>query len=175
MNINIQKAMADWERKHNLYTVNRCYGAKYQRHVTPEEIMELCNAVARTAQEQLNELAKLLPDCFYMDPPDGGAVSLQEQFQRMANDARLFRAAPVSHIGDLLSDAMDRAVDNGANSISMPDEYVGIAAWLCDVVHGPEYEKWLSQQNKSNLRIEKHLDGFLLTCGKPMYGGNDAE
>lgn len=33
-------------------------------------------------------------------------------------------------IGQLLTDAMDKAVSNGANSVSMPDEYVELAAWL---------------------------------------------
>ena len=33
-------------------------------------------------------------------------------------------------IGQLLTDAMDKAVENGANSVSMPDEYVELAAWL---------------------------------------------
>jgi hypothetical protein len=40
---------------------------------------------------------------------------------------------PRDAIEKLLSEAMDRAVANGANSVSMPDEYVEIAAWLCGV------------------------------------------
>ncbi len=35
-----------------------------------------------------------------------------------------------STIGKLLADAMSVAVSNGANSVSMPDEYVELAAWL---------------------------------------------
>jgi len=35
-------------------------------------------------------------------------------------------------IGRLLADAMDVAVSNGADSRSMPDEYVSLAVWLCD-------------------------------------------
>ena len=38
--------------------------------------------------------------------------------------------APVESIGKLLSDAMAQAVANGANSVSMPDEIVEVAAWL---------------------------------------------
>jgi hypothetical protein len=37
---------------------------------------------------------------------------------------------PYAAIGRLLVEAMDRAVANGANSVSMPDDYVAIAAWL---------------------------------------------
>jgi hypothetical protein len=38
--------------------------------------------------------------------------------------------APTEAIDKLLSEAMERAVSNGANSVSMPDELVEIAAWL---------------------------------------------
>ena len=37
---------------------------------------------------------------------------------------------PLGAIGLLLSEAMDQAVSNGAKSVSMPDHYVEIAAWL---------------------------------------------
>ena len=33
----------------------------------------------------------------------------------------------------VLTELMDIAVTNGANSISMPDDYVLIAAWLCGI------------------------------------------
>lgn len=37
------------------------------------------------------EFAKILPGPNYMDPPDGGDVSVIEQFRRMAEDARKWR------------------------------------------------------------------------------------
>jgi hypothetical protein len=37
---------------------------------------------------------------------------------------------PTEAIGKLLAQMMDVAVANGANSVSMPDEYVEVAAWL---------------------------------------------
>lgn len=40
-------------------------------------------------------------------------------------------AAPIDAISKLLSEAMDRAVSNGADSRSMPDEYVAIAHFTC--------------------------------------------
>lgn len=43
------------------------------------------------------------------------------------------RGIPVGAIDTLLAQAMEIAVKNGANSVSMPDEYVEIAAWLCGV------------------------------------------
>lgn len=47
------------------------------------------------------------------------------------------KSAPVEAIGNLLAQAMDQAVANGANSVSMPDEYVEIAAWLAST-HGEQ-------------------------------------
>lgn len=38
------------------------------------------------------QLSALLPGTYYMDPPDGGDVSLLEQLRRMAEDARRWRA-----------------------------------------------------------------------------------
>jgi hypothetical protein len=40
---------------------------------------------------------------------------------------------PVESIGKVLAEVMDLAVANGANSVSMPDHYVEIAAWLSGV------------------------------------------
>lgn len=40
------------------------------------------------------------------------------------------RAIPFDAISQLLRDAMQQACDNGANSISMPDEYVAIAHFV---------------------------------------------
>lgn len=39
-------------------------------------------------------------------------------------------SVPIDSIGKLLTQAMDVAVANGANSVSMPDELVEVAAWL---------------------------------------------
>lgn len=53
---------------------------------------------ARPAPEALGaagvseaDLVALLPGTYYMDPPDGGSVTLLEQLQRMAKDAARFR------------------------------------------------------------------------------------
>ncbi|KVN25593.1 hypothetical protein WJ63_15800 [Burkholderia pyrrocinia] len=39
------------------------------------------------------DLSALLPGTYYMDPPDGGDVSLLEQLRRMAADAARYRSA----------------------------------------------------------------------------------
>ncbi len=43
------------------------------------------------------------------------------------------RSVPREAIAKLLTEAMDAAVANGADRRSMPDEYVEIAAWLCEI------------------------------------------
>ena len=37
------------------------------------------------------DLLNLLPSVYYMDPPDGGSVTVIEQLQRMAKDAERYR------------------------------------------------------------------------------------
>ena len=48
---------------------------------------------AKAAGDELTHaaLVTLLPGTYYMDPPDGGSVTLLEQLQRMAKDAERYR------------------------------------------------------------------------------------
>ena len=46
-------------------------------------------------------------------------------------------SVPREAINKMLTQLMDLAVSNGANSISMPDEYVEVAAWLCGIPAQP--------------------------------------
>lgn len=45
------------------------------------------------AREIMQYVMTLLPSVYYMDPPDGGDVSVLEQLRRMANDAAKYRAS----------------------------------------------------------------------------------
>ena len=45
--------------------------------------------------------------------------------------------APLEAIGKVVTDLMNHYVSNGANSVSMPDECVEVAAWLCGVKTKP--------------------------------------
>ncbi len=47
------------------------------------------------------------------------------------------KPTPMKEIGMMLGWLMDMAVENGANSVSMPDEYVAVAHFLC---YPEEYE-----------------------------------
>lgn len=40
---------------------------------------------------ELEQCASALPGTYYMDPPDGGNVSIPEQIRRMAKDAARYR------------------------------------------------------------------------------------
>lgn len=72
--------------------------------LTPEQLAEyramadqswkdqLSKAYAEGRADQTDEFAELLPGRpYYMDPPDGGNVSVLEQFRRMSHDARMWR------------------------------------------------------------------------------------
>lgn len=68
-------------------------------------------------------LGRIVVDGKFYGLPSGAVAALARSFT--AHDI-----APIEAIGNLLAQAMNQAVANGANSVSMPDEYVEIAAWL---------------------------------------------
>lgn len=49
------------------------------------------DAYAEGRRDEQQELSSVLPCSYYMDPPDGGNVTVLEQLQRMAEDARKWR------------------------------------------------------------------------------------
>lgn len=50
------------------------------------------------------------------------------------------QSVPVAAIEKVLAEVMEIAVSNGASSVSMPDEYVEIAAWLHGLAAAPKQE-----------------------------------
>ncbi len=71
----------------------------------------------------INEITAALPGAHYMDPPDGGDVSVPEQVRRMAKDAERYRwlrefidqsPQAIEHLacsdGDLIDDVIDAAL-----------------------------------------------------------------
>ncbi|MGP8812085.1 hypothetical protein ACT03H_27495 [Pseudomonas aeruginosa] len=73
---------------------------------------------------ELEQCASALPGTYYMDPPDGGNVSIPEQIRRMAKDAARYRALRqkergvvvvrnrTSHLfGEHLDAAIDAAIE----------------------------------------------------------------
>ena len=55
----------------------------------------------------------------------------------LAPGAQPAPSVPREAIEKMLTQLMDIAVSNGANSVSMPDEYVEVAAWLCGIPAQP--------------------------------------
>ena len=59
------------------------------------QAQEAAKALAQREQKLLADIAALLPGTYYMDPPDGGSVTLLEQLERMAKDAERYRQSLV--------------------------------------------------------------------------------
>ncbi|MEV1765875.1 hypothetical protein ABZQ58_25195 [Pseudomonas aeruginosa] len=57
---------------------------------SPDVVLWLIAEVERLEAE-LSQCASALPGTYYMDPPDGGDVSIPEQIRRMAKDAARYR------------------------------------------------------------------------------------
>jgi len=66
---------------------------------------------------------------------DGEEAEVRAERQQEAEP--VLADAPLAAINSILTEVMDIAVANGANSVSMPDEYVAVAAWLCGVKSKP--------------------------------------
>lgn len=96
--------------------------------------------------EQYQDVGRLLnEECEKTERLEAQNAELQEQLdlqtpkealkQLQQENAALLvaiEAIPKDAIGKILTEVMNNAVSNGANSISMPDEYVEVAAWLCN-------------------------------------------
>jgi hypothetical protein len=54
---------------------------------------EMVGAVRTALAAKEDQISALLPGSYYMDPPDGGDVSVIEQLRRMARDAARYRVA----------------------------------------------------------------------------------
>ncbi|MGP5885941.1 hypothetical protein ACTXY5_14570 [Pseudomonas aeruginosa] len=57
---------------------------------TPAAILALLDEIERLESE-IDQCVSALPGTYYMDPPDGGNVSIPEQIRRMAKDAARYR------------------------------------------------------------------------------------
>lgn len=56
----------------------------------PKTVLALLDEIDRLKAE-IDQCASALPGTYYMDPPDGGNVSIPEQIRRMAKDAARYR------------------------------------------------------------------------------------
>ncbi|HIE1324507.1 TPA: hypothetical protein ACXJFQ_005112 [Pseudomonas aeruginosa] len=67
----------------------------------PQAILGLISEIERLESE-IDQCASALPGTYYMDPPDGGNVSIPEQIRRMAKDAARYRALRQKQCGDVV-------------------------------------------------------------------------
>jgi hypothetical protein len=78
-----------------------------------------------------DELLALLPGTYYMDPPDGGSVTVLEQLQRMAADAARYRqqlAAPSQPFWTIVQPG--EAAQRATHQLKI------LPAYFADVYHG---------------------------------------
>lgn len=84
-------------------------------------------------------------------------------------------SVPREAISEMLTQLMDIAASNGANSVSMPDEYVEVAAWLCGIPAQPAPEAWLPVPDKHPTYAPVDLllaDGSVLCGCLPQSDGD---
>ncbi|HEJ2268215.1 TPA: hypothetical protein SLW25_001540 [Pseudomonas aeruginosa] len=95
-------AKAVEHRDGRLSALERAVGAETERNQLRAELEEYDDLKA-----DLGQCASALPGTYYMDPPDGGNVSIPEQIRRMAKDAARYRALRQKQCGDVV--VRDRA------------------------------------------------------------------
>ncbi|HCJ6265552.1 TPA: hypothetical protein N2C23_006114 [Pseudomonas aeruginosa] len=64
--------------------------SEFRAAANPQAILGLIAEVERLESE-IDQCANALSGTYYMDPPDGGNVSIPEQIRRMAKDAARYR------------------------------------------------------------------------------------
>lgn len=70
----------------------------------------------------------------FSEPSYGNQYELLPEWEWVEVSLYLHPAPiPKESISKILTEVMDIAVSNGADSRSMPDEYVEVAAWLCNI------------------------------------------
>ncbi|WP_447899256.1 hypothetical protein [Stenotrophomonas maltophilia] len=75
---------------------NRCMAERSRSGFEPilhDSIFDACDAERNRLRAEMDQVAGCLPGVYYMDPPDGGNVSIPEQVRRMSEDAANHRKA----------------------------------------------------------------------------------
>ena len=68
----------------------------------------------------------------------GRYIMITEALRMGAEALRALADIPYEAISATVNDAMSSAVEHGANSVSMPDDYVAVVAWLCGIAPQPQ-------------------------------------
>ena len=109
-----------------------CASAKYGANPKPDQEAQQAAGSERRAPDGVWEaLQRLIENAATLGPASRDDALLVAQYRDHAlHTAKPQAAVPREAIGKMLAAAMNQAVANGANSISMPDELVEVAAWL---------------------------------------------
>lgn len=83
--------MSTWNEKEDGMGCAGLVPTRAERDAERERDRALTHAYAEGRKDEREEFSALLPGSYYMDPPDGGSVTVLEQFKRMARDARMWR------------------------------------------------------------------------------------
>ncbi|HEJ3436092.1 TPA: ead/Ea22-like family protein [Pseudomonas aeruginosa] len=83
-----QIAMACWQSW--MHEEELRNNAEFIAANNPKTVLALLDEIDRLKAE-IDQCASTLPATYYMDPPDGGNVSIPEQIRRMAKDAARYR------------------------------------------------------------------------------------
>jgi len=84
--------LRDIATAHGLTLYRRTNGERAWHDMREGALLAFARAVERRALERAESgFASLLPWTYYMDPPDGGDVSVLEQVRRMTEDAARYR------------------------------------------------------------------------------------
>ncbi|HGN1040062.1 TPA: ead/Ea22-like family protein [Pseudomonas aeruginosa] len=118
-----QIAMACWQSW--MHEEELRNNAEFIAAANPKTVLGLIDEVERL-EEELSQCASALPGTYYMDPPDGGNVSIPEQIRRMAKDAARYRwlrdlpeDSPHEQIGNFPGWMWDEAIDKGMAEIQV--------------------------------------------------------
>ena len=93
--------------------------------------------LAREYAEHRQRLRKKPLECVVVESDWPEYEPTWKAIEARVTGAQPAPSIPVEAIGKMLADVMAVAVSNGANSVSMPDEYVEVAAWLIGISPQP--------------------------------------
>ncbi|MCT5287590.1 hypothetical protein LZL11_24155 [Pseudomonas aeruginosa] len=121
----LETAQAVWDRDQELIEEQRQQIARDSQTINKlRQKLQSAEVDRDRLKAELEQSASVLPGNYYMDPPDGGNVSIPEQIRRMAKDAARYRALRqkergvvvvrnrTSHLfGEHLDAAIDAAIE----------------------------------------------------------------
>lgn len=88
----LETAQAAWDRDQELIEEQRQQIARDSQTINQlRQKLQSAEVDRDRLKAELEQSASVLPGNYYMDPPDGGNVSIPEQLKRMAKDAARYR------------------------------------------------------------------------------------